>query len=78
MASMYFKKILQAPCSLITPLEDALISNVDYPLLRRDMLCRGVNVWKKKTMTYGYFAYWTHMSFLLGDIDFPWTGKLLK
>jgi len=63
-------EILQAPCSLVTPLEDALISDVN-PLLRRDMLCRGVNVGKKKTMTNGYFAYWTHMSFLLGDTDLP-------
>lgn len=38
-------------------------------LLRRDMLCRGVNVRKKKPMTTGYFAYWTHMSFLWGDIN---------
>jgi hypothetical protein len=32
---MYFKKILQAPCSLITPLEDALISNVDLPFAEK-------------------------------------------
>lgn len=48
-------RFLQAPICLIAPLKNALISNA-IPLLRRDMLCRGVNVWKKNLLWLDYLG----------------------